>query len=644
MFIQKLLIRCLLAATLLCGASQTQADELDFVLDVLHKAGVIDGNVVAAKPLIFCLADGNSVEACTLNAANNSELAEDPQVRNVLDIYMAFRAKDYSTVIKKAGVTVGCALVPGGEVKDIICGELGKIALSIAEGVGGTLISIGKTIYCGILGGCSDDKPPPMAAEDFYRLYLAPGYHRLLMAKEAEDGSYKTLTAPLFQYCQNFYANNYDTDNGACFVNSIKLDKTVNTLHQALKNEGHSYYALRVEPKLEDWAFNHFGQDSTAWVQQEIAQCRKDTAKAIKLPSAYTRCEYMAKQNAQLKSSPLFAPLVDKMLAQCYAESKSWQILPPNDIYAVACEPVAQKTPSAVFAAMNVWKQHMNKAAAAGCGNSGTPASISCPNFDTLLACLKAMPEKRSVCEQDASRRINMLAQGVFEQLYYPSAKAGKPQRCIRLEDVVQCNRPVKKQQCETFFALYGDYFKGPSLPKIGQLKAHCTLQSDAEFTQLVQQTQQIIAVLNGEASAAPTQRQAVQNTNNLILLNPTITKLFAQQLQQNTNNKNCYNEAPDLLRIRCQHGFVWNADETRAQVVRNLLGNDLALCSNDMELDGADIPCLDGMAVSAFPSAAEPTPTETKVEPLILKIDPVLYRKIRPVALPPEPAPDPKP
>ena len=74
-----------------------------------------------------------------------------------------------------------------------------------------------------------------------------------------------------------------------------------------------------------------------------MAQCRKDTAKAIPLPSATTRCDYLAKQHAQLKGIAQFAPLVDKIIAQCKAESTSWDILPPNDIYAVACEPVAQQ-------------------------------------------------------------------------------------------------------------------------------------------------------------------------------------------------------------------------------------------------------------------------------------------------------------
>ncbi|MBP6534161.1 MAG: hypothetical protein KA218_03795 [Arenimonas sp.] len=630
-------IKAMLAIALLFVAGQTRADELDVVLDVMHKAGVIDGNVVAAKPLIFCLADGKSVEACTIDAAGDSELAEDPQVRNVLDIYLAFRAEDYTTVIKKAGVTVGCALIPGGEVKDIVCGELGKIALSIAEGVGGELISVGKTIYCGILGGCSDDKPPPMAAEDFYRLYLAPGYHRLLMAKEAEDGSYKTLSAPLFQYCQNFYATNYDSDNGACFVNSIKLDKTVGALHQALKNEGHSYYALRVEPKLEDWAFAHFGQDSSAWVQQEKAQCRIDTAKAIPLPSAYTRCDYMAKQNAAMKDSVYFGAHYNNILAQCKAESASWDILPPNDIYAMACEPIAQKTPSAVLGAMNLWKQRMDKAAAAGCGNSGTPASISCPTFDTLLACLKALPDKRSACEADAGRKQTLLAQGVLEQLYTPSAKAGKPQRCVRLEDTVQCNRPVKQQQCETFFALYGDNFKTPGVPKIGQPKARCTLQSDAAFDAQVRQAKDAVALLNGGAPAAITRSDSVTAPSRV---QASALWKMAEALSRPAGA--CRVEAPDWLRIRCGSGFVWNADETRAQAVRNLLGGDLALCPADMELDGADLPCLDGVAVGAFPSKAEPAPTEPQAAPILLKIDPAIYRKVRPVAPPVEP--DPKP
>lgn len=631
--------RSALCALLLLSASQARADELDFVMDVMYKAGVIDGNVVAAKPLIFCLADGKNVEACTIDAAGNSEFAEDPQVRNVLDIYIAFRAKDYTTVIKKAGVTVGCALVPGGEIKDIVCGELGKIALSIVNGVGNELISVGKTIYCGILGGCSEDKPPPMAAEDFYRLYLAPGYHRLLMAKDADNGSYKALTGPLYSYCQNFYLDNYDTDNGYCTSNFIKLDKTINALQQALKNEGHSYYALRVAPKLEDWAFNHFGQDSSVWVQQEIAQCRTDTAKAIPMPSAYTRCDYLAKENASLKNSSIFGPVYEKILSQCYTESKSWQMSPPNDIYAMACEPVANKTPSATIGAMNLWKQRMDKAAAAGCGNSGTPASIFCPNFDSLLACLKALPEKRSVCEADASRKQTMLAQGVLEQLYTPSAKAGKPQRCVRLQDVVQCNRPVKQQQCETFFMLYGDYFKSTGVMKIGQMKAHCTLQSDVNYDAQVRQVKDVVALLNGGTPAAITRSDSVIAPSRV---QASALWKMAEALSRPAGA--CQVEAPDWLRIRCSNGFVWNTDEAKAQAVRNLIGGDLALCPADMELDGADLLCLDGVAVAAFPSKAEPEAQPAESEPVQLKLDPVIYRKIRPVLLPALPEPDPKP
>ena len=48
----------------------------------------------AAKPLISCLASGKNVLDCTAGAAGQSELANDPQVRNVIDIYQAFQQHD----------------------------------------------------------------------------------------------------------------------------------------------------------------------------------------------------------------------------------------------------------------------------------------------------------------------------------------------------------------------------------------------------------------------------------------------------------------------------------------------------------------------------------------------------------------------
>jgi hypothetical protein len=279
----------------------------------------------------------------------------------------------------------------------------------------------------------------------------------------------------------------------------------------------------------------------------------------------------------------------------------------------------------------------MDKAAAAGCGNIGTPASISCPNFDTLLACLKALPDKRSACEADANRKRTMLAQGVLEQLYSPSAKAGKPQRCVRLDDVVACNRPVKQQQCQTFFALYGDYFNTSGVPKIGTPKNRCPMQADAAFDAQVRQAKDAVALLNGGTPAEITRSDSVTAPSRV---QASALWKMAEALSRPAGA--CRVEAPDWLRIRCQNGFVWNADQARTQAVRNLLGGDLALCPDDRELDGADLPCLDGIAVAAFPSAAEPKPTETQAEPLKLKIDPAIYRKVRPV--PPPVEPDPKP
>lgn len=632
---QSLSIKAVLVIALLFVAGQTRADELDFVLDVMYKAGVIDGNVVAAKPLIFCLADGKSVEACTIDAAGNSELADDPQVRNVLDIYLAFRAKDYPTVLKKGGVTIGCALIPGGNVKDVVCGELGKMALSVVNGLGGALGDVGCAVSS-LWGGCADDEPPPMSASDYYTLFYLPASHRLLMAKEEQDGSFDKLLNVLFTQCHGYYDSFKETATNACEANHASAKNRIGMLHKALRDEGDSQFALQVQPKLEDWAFSHFGQDSSAFVAESVKQCRSNVSKAIPMPNAMARCEWLSSEFKAQSNNSLMSAVFPKLLAQCQAEQQPFVVNAPNDIYAMACEPVAQKTPSAAIGAMNVWKQRMDKAAAAGCPNSGTPASISCPSFDTLLACLKAIPDKRSACEADATRKQEMLAQGVLEQLYNPSAKAGKPQRCVRLQTVVQCNRPVKQQQCKTFFALYGDYFKNPGIPKIGKPINHCPLQADAAFDAQVRQAKDAVALLNGGSPAAITRSDSVTAPSRV---QASALWKMAEALSRPAGP--CQVEAPDWLRIRCQNGFVWNADEARAQSVRNLLGGDLALCPDDMELDGADLPCLDGVAVAAFPSKAEPEPAQP-AEPVKLKLDPAIYRKLQPVA--PEAEPDSKP
>ena len=76
-------------------------------------------------------------------------------------------------------------------------------------------------------------------------------------------------------------------------------------------------------------------------------------------------------------------------------------------------------------------------------------------------------------------------------------------------------------------------------------------------------------------------------------------------------SNRNCVLKAPDMLRIDCAQGFAWDAEPERARTITGLLGRPLELCGPDTETDGADLPCLDGVPVAAFPDQA-PAPAAT--------------------------------
>jgi hypothetical protein len=126
-----LLLALLLGCTSIVPA---RADTLDKVLQILHTAGLVDGAVVDAKPLIECLIDGGSPTACAARiptpAVGSALSGGDPKVKLVIDLVQAAQQRRWLDVLELTGTDVlaqvacNAGLPTGGPVKDFICGGL----------------------------------------------------------------------------------------------------------------------------------------------------------------------------------------------------------------------------------------------------------------------------------------------------------------------------------------------------------------------------------------------------------------------------------------------------------------------------------------------------------------------------------------
>lgn len=125
----------LLALLLGCAAiAPARADTLDKVLQVLHTAGLVDGAVVDAKPLIECLIGGGAPTECAARipapSVGSALSGGDPKVKLVVDIVIAAQQRRWLDVLELTGTDVlaqvacNAGFPTGGPVKDFICGGL----------------------------------------------------------------------------------------------------------------------------------------------------------------------------------------------------------------------------------------------------------------------------------------------------------------------------------------------------------------------------------------------------------------------------------------------------------------------------------------------------------------------------------------
>jgi hypothetical protein len=567
----------LLLLSLLAAPAAT-ADVLDTVLQAMYTAGVIEKPVLDAKPLIACLAKGDSVAQCAAGSAKDSEMANDPQVQNVLDIVQSVKDQDWYGVLKKAGITVGCGLIPGGQVKDIACGELGKIASSILNGAGSVAGAIGG--FIGSMFGSGE--PEPMSEENYYTLNFMPWYHKSVIYQLDKDtpANEAVLNAPLGPCIDYFSGHRYDHKDAikACTDLRTRLGNTGYAIGNAFRQETESYYQLHFAPKIDAWTQDHFADNNALNLvaTQAMASCVQDERQKLPLPGpGWEQCQAMEQSVASYP--PMFKDLGAQLVQQCKTIAAQRAVPANDDAYTRICKPMQNKVVFKLIFEMGTLKSQMDKAAAAGCPNGGNPRSILCLSYMEHANCLKAIPERGSLCHLDINRAIDAHAVQILE------LTSSQDQPCQRYgRRTIQCVHPVQVANCKQSLRAIGDAWGAESVQGIG-----CQSLDSPEYRQLMDQAQSAVAALNDTYPPNPP---------------PTL---------------GCAVQRDDPLVISCDAGYEFDAIPERSAAVQSLLASHNAsgrpgpmFCPPDVDRDGAELPCLKASAESGLtPIRALPNP-----------------------------------
>lgn len=573
-------------------APMAHADPLDTVLDVLYKAGVIDGNVHAAKPLISCLASGKNAVQCTAGNAQQTELANDPQVQNVLDIYQSFSQHDWYAVLKKSGITVGCALIPGGQVKDVACGELGKIASQVLDGAGSVIGAVGGFITS-ITGGGKD--PPPMSPQDYYTLNFMPWYHWSVVYQLDKDtpSNNQILNAPVPACVDYFYHHTYSMADAKNVCSDMRtwLNNNGYTIGNAFRDETDSYYQLHFAPAIEEAAENAFANNSNIKTFANFARlsCLADERKKIPLPEpGFEQCDAMD-PNAV---NPLFKQLVQQLKNQCVTLATQRSVPKDNDAYTRICTPIANRVSGAVIFRMGEIKSRMDAAAAAGCPNDGTPKSIHCDDPMAVQNCQEALPGHESLCHFNAGNAVNAN----FNTIFYAVNTADSP--CSLTGKTIACVHTTQFKRCLAMRQVLADKQGDQVVEGIG-----CEQQPSAAYEQMKQQANLAVAALNAEYGPDQTTgcsgASCSDGGSKLSVPQASAAPVFqtVRPALTVTRSDGCAVRRDDPLVVTCPPGFHWDANAQRANAVYQAIGSTQIYCPPDEDQDGAEDPCLEGAA-----------------------------------------------
>ena len=381
---------------------RAEAPDVQQVLNVLAQYGIIDQDLASAGPVVQCVIDGKAVESCVQQlAADKADalLKSDSKLVLAADLVKAANSGDWirlldlagtkvlkvvacelavpipgpvvkvvcsstfdylvnmaGTIVAEAvdaiadnaywrlvtvvGPDVACKIIPDdvGEVRDVVCGALGKIWQGISQTAGAVVTGI-SDVADAFSDGLQDvfdffddvlgTAPSKQSPRDYYLTYVASyymnGIHTALGQPAAD-----MLSTPewIYKKCMEYY----DEDDG-CTSMRNRYVSDVAAYASALKPWPEAYFAAELKPALPYYYVKwvQAGKPTVlvpAYQEMPLSPCVKTVRDAYPYPSSqYKLPLYQSKQ--QLKPKTRACLEASKLLLQALAGGQTrfaWEL------------------------------------------------------------------------------------------------------------------------------------------------------------------------------------------------------------------------------------------------------------------------------------------------------------------------------
>lgn len=638
------------------GASGvSRADTVDTILNILYTAGVVDGAVVQAKPLIQCLVGGSSVTSCSQQYAGQQAgdfVAGDPKIKLVVDIILSANSGNWINVLELTGtdllVQMACSagMPGGGPVKDFVCGGVFSQVASLAKPVvREVLVSVRdkewlrlitllgpdlacaiipssvplKDQVCGPLGAilaaatqlvgdaagalkdlansayeAVDGQSPHMSYDEFYKRFLMHSIHTRVVERLVYGRSGLGLNPDQWSHCVKYFDSHeqaHDTAEKTCTDLGNRLHRESELVAKAIEPAPEAYYAAHLKNSA-------FLRDLAA---EKFHSNMINDHKSYIFSVAPADYRYGSILPSPLKND-LKQPYLD-----CMTELISRFPLPnsverlPNAWNWVCWNAVGRSFANdlqlerlrlAITVIANMKKLSCEPKAP----GAGTGLVFQCSSLGGYQSCQQTF---------DGYRYKHCRTSQLVVDAALGSKLVGMlGKRCTFLatskegynDPRVVCTRPWKHAECEQLLA---QEKQSPMDSMVSTSPLYCKYYETSEFKQAREKAEAILAALNAPPTTEVASAEGASSSGQLQLAIKPTAKLAMRAKRLVDNIKNC-SAGWDPLVLRCLNPSVLSSLAT------SMPGITLFQCSSDPRKDGADVPCYDGAEAPSVPVSGQ--------------------------------------
>ncbi len=636
------LVLAVAAIVLLSLSTPARADLLDTVL------GILAPDYVEAKGVIACvIKQGTFNEAVAKACIEQQAKAQakklvpgDPKLKSIVDTVFAAKSGDWvrvvellgtdglKTVVCSGAVSVGgpvkdlvcgaafqvakpvikpalhavlkpdwwelvtllgpgaaCGVIPGGEVKDALCGVLGQAVAEVGKFVKGG-VSAGKDVLIS-LGEDLSGQTQHMPTAEYYEDYWYPYLHLDVMII-LRGGKFSHNVD--YDHCVGYFDSHKASEAHAkewCGKMRDQLAANVNATVSAIKAAPHPYFVATLNPQVPVQVIDHYKQIGTGF-GGFAGTCAKDISKLIPIPGKVPT-------EKDLGAPPPYT-------------ATGWACKQAMVEFEKALEAHKQKVVDPLITKMKGWGC---KATVGLDWQDPNRLQFECDSYEMRAQCSQSIDHPFTETYHRSHCGVNNFL--ASKKLAPQIAKTLGAKRCTVIQEgnffSIRCTRPWKYEQCKT---LLTDHTKG-----VSGVQAYCKqtdqLKNEPAFSVTAQQAQNILNTLNGVKKVGAVQ-QPGGKTQGLVMVPPV---------------KVC-THGVDPLAITCPGNPKAPAEA----------GVKLPPCLPDPNKDGADTPCYAGPYSIASganqPMVGAPQPGLVPAPPPAAPQPPGNQRQQR--ALPPRP------